>query len=122
MIPLDNMNIKDSQTLLHEALQKITLQYHDLWTDFDIHDPGVTFLELLCYLKQNQQQSMEKIDDKTILQFARILHIEPKSAQPEKVFVEMITEKDTFLPRGTTFLAKQYCYENSKRIFYKNKW
>ena len=120
MIPLDHMNTKDSKILLNEALQKITLQYHDLWTDFDIHDPGITFLELLCYLKQKQQQSMEKIDDKTILQFARILHIKPKNAQPEKVFVEITTEKDTFLPRGTTFLAKQYCYENSKRIFLQN--
>lgn len=78
MLPLSNLNKKNSQTLLDEALQKLSMQYSDVWTDFDIHDPGITFLELLCYLKEKQQQSMQKIDDKTILQFAKILQLEKK--------------------------------------------
>lgn len=120
MLPLSNLNKKNSQTLLDEALQKLSMQYSDVWTDFDIHDPGITFLELLCYLKEKQQQSMQKIDDKTILQFAKILQLEKKIAQPEMVYVEMTVKQDTFLPRGTVFLAKQYQYENSKRIFLQN--
>ncbi|NDO46139.1 baseplate J/gp47 family protein [Clostridium sp. MD294] len=120
MLPLSNLNKKNSQTLLNEALQKLNMQYSDVWTDMDIHDPGITFLELLCYLKEKQQQSMQKIDDKTILQFAKILQLERKSAKPEKVSIEVIVKQDTFLPRGTVFLAKQYQYENSKRVFLQN--
>lgn len=120
MLPLYHFNKKDSQALFHEALQKISVQYNEIWTDFDIHDPGITFLELLCYLKEKQQQSMQRVDDKTILQLARMLQLERKNAQPEKVFLEIKPEKDIFLPRGTVFWAKKYCYENSKRVFLQN--
>ena len=52
MLPLYHINKKNSQVLLNEALQKLITQYSDIWTDIDIHDPGITFLELLCYLKE----------------------------------------------------------------------
>lgn len=120
MLPIYHINKKNSQVLLNEALQKLITQYSDIWTDIDIHDPGITFLELLCYLKEKQQQTMEKVDDKTILQFAKILQLKRKSVKPEKVYAEIAVKQDIFLPRGTVFLAKQYQYENSERVFLQN--
>jgi len=99
MLPIYHINKKNSQVLLNEALQKLITQYSDIWTDIDIHDPGITFLELLCYLKEKQQQTMEKVDDKTILQFAKILQLKRKSVKPEKVYAEIAVKQDIFLPR-----------------------
>ena len=44
--------LEDSQdyVLLRErGLQHIEKLAHRLWTDFNLHDPGISILELLCY-------------------------------------------------------------------------
>lgn len=40
---------QDYQRLRKEGLQHIEKLGHKLWTDFNVHDPGITQLELLCY-------------------------------------------------------------------------
>ena len=43
---------EDSQNyaLLRETgLKHIENLAHQIWTDYNVHDPGVTVLELLCY-------------------------------------------------------------------------
>lgn len=39
----------DWETLREEGLQHLQAMSGHLWTDYNIHDPGVTLLELLCY-------------------------------------------------------------------------
>jgi hypothetical protein len=39
----------DWDTLREEGLEHLQAMSGDLWTDYNIHDPGVTLLELLCY-------------------------------------------------------------------------
>ncbi len=120
MLPLPNLNEKSKEMLFEEALQKLKIYGREIWNDFDIHDPGITFLELLCYLKEKQQQSMEKMDDKTLLQISRLLGINKKGAKPAQALAEIKTEKDMFLPKGTRFLAGKYIYESHERMFLQN--
>lgn len=40
---------QDYQRLRKEGLQHIEQLGHQLWTDYNTHDPGITQLELLCY-------------------------------------------------------------------------
>lgn len=40
---------QDYQRLRKEGLQHIEKLGHKIWTDYNIHDPGITQLELLCY-------------------------------------------------------------------------
>ncbi len=42
-------NSQDYAFLRQEGLKQIEKLGHKLWTDYNTHDPGVTFLELLCY-------------------------------------------------------------------------
>ncbi|HWR89648.1 MAG TPA: hypothetical protein VN260_05280, partial [Dissulfurispiraceae bacterium] len=37
------------EVLRREGLSHIETLAHRLWTDYNVHDPGVTILELLCY-------------------------------------------------------------------------
>ena len=39
----------DWKTLRDEGLEYLQAISGHLWTDYNIHDPGVTLLELLCY-------------------------------------------------------------------------
>ena len=37
------------QALREEGLRHIRAMSGELWTDHNLHDPGITILELLCY-------------------------------------------------------------------------
>lgn len=39
----------DFAHLRREGLQWVERLAHELWTDYNVHDPGVTMLELMCY-------------------------------------------------------------------------
>ncbi|RDH85467.1 MAG: hypothetical protein DIZ78_11025 [endosymbiont of Escarpia spicata] len=39
----------DYAQLRQSGLEHIEALSHDLWTDYNAHDPGITILELLCY-------------------------------------------------------------------------
>jgi len=40
---------QDYELLRQEGLRHIEALSHDLWTDYNSHDPGITILEALCY-------------------------------------------------------------------------
>ncbi len=40
---------QDYPLLRSEGLKHVETLGHELWTDYNVHDPGVTILELLCY-------------------------------------------------------------------------
>lgn len=40
---------QDYELLRREGLRHIEEMAHDLWTDYNTHDPGITILEALCY-------------------------------------------------------------------------
>ncbi len=39
----------DYERLRREGIERIIALGSDLWTDFNVHDPGITLLEVLCY-------------------------------------------------------------------------
>ncbi|HSK14060.1 MAG TPA: hypothetical protein VK907_12655, partial [Phnomibacter sp.] len=52
--PVISKNKERTLTQDHEALRRLGLEHiekfgHALWTDHNIHDPGITILEALCY-------------------------------------------------------------------------
>jgi len=50
-IPKDRtlVHAQDYEFLRAEGLKHIESLSHDLWTDYNAHDPGITILEALCY-------------------------------------------------------------------------
>ncbi len=40
---------QDFVALRSEGLERIEALAHELWTDYNVHDPGITLLELFCY-------------------------------------------------------------------------
>ena len=55
MLPLPNLNEQDLNSILQNTIQAV-YRKEDVWQDWDIHDPGVSFLELFTVLKQEQMQ------------------------------------------------------------------
>ena len=119
MLPIPNLNEKNKEMLFEEALQKLKIYGKQIWTDFDIHDPGITILEALCYLKEKQQQSMETIDNKTLLQLAKLLYLNRQGPQPAKTLVEIKVEKIFFYPKEQNFWQATIFMKMTKERFYK---
>src|SRR6185503_14221894 len=48
-LPVDQSESLDYALLRKNGIDYITALGSDFWTDFNIHDPGITLLEALCY-------------------------------------------------------------------------
>ncbi|MEM7380405.1 MAG: hypothetical protein AAF361_04310, partial [Bacteroidota bacterium] len=46
---INTLDDKDYKFLRQAGMQHIESMAHKLWTDYNTHDPGITFLEVLCY-------------------------------------------------------------------------
>ena len=46
---IDTQNDRDYNFLRQVGMQHIETMSSQLWTDYNTHDPGITFLEVLCY-------------------------------------------------------------------------
>ena len=100
--------IFDSDTfeeLTQEYKNKIAGLYPD-WTDYNYHDPGITFLELFAWLRENQQFFMEQLGERHYRHFFRLMGIKPKGRLPARVWAHAqrrCAGDEVEIPKGTVF-------------------
>lgn len=78
-LPQPKLDDKNFQELLEEA-QKLIPIYAPEWTDYNIHDPGITFIELFAWLAEMQMYRLDQITEKNKLKFLKILGEKPTPA------------------------------------------
>jgi predicted phage baseplate assembly protein len=87
-LPIPNPSIDDKSYLdiVEESKKKISV-YSKRWTDYNVSDPGITFLELFSWLAESQIYSLNKISLKNYLKFLRLLGHDAsiKPASPPKL-------------------------------------
>lgn len=93
-LPKPKLDDKSFQELFEEALKWIPI-YAPEWTDYNLHDPGITFIELFAWLAEMQMYRLDQITEKNRLKFLKILGEKPNPATPA------ITEV-TFSNQGTS--------------------
>jgi len=73
-MPLPNLNLDDKtfNELVEEAKKYIPI-YAPEWTDHDIHDPGMTLIELFAWISEMQLYYLSKITEENKLNFLKIL-------------------------------------------------
>jgi len=77
-------------------------RYHQEWTDHNVHDPGITFIELFAWLLEMQIYHLDRITDRNYKKFLKLLNYYPSDIQPARVditFEKVIAE--TAVPAGT---------------------
>jgi hypothetical protein len=67
---------QDYQLLRKAGLNHIEKLSHKIWTDYNVHDPGITILELLCYTTTD-------LGYRTAFETRDILASDPQSAESE---------------------------------------
>jgi len=106
-LPKENLDNKTFDELLTEALSRLPI-YAPEWSDHNVHDPGITFVELFAWLTEIQIYRLNKITDKNKTKFLKLLgvpYLEP--AKPSKVDVTFTkqTQNSLIVPAGTKLAA-----------------
>ncbi|MDR0222451.1 MAG: hypothetical protein LBI38_02805 [Oscillospiraceae bacterium] len=85
--------------ILAEATAKLRALAPE-WTDYNTHDPGVTFLEMLCWLTENQRYYLSRITEKHELKYLKLLGTAPISARPARLLA-VCEPMGAKLPKGS---------------------
>src|SRR5690349_5722483 len=96
---LDNQNwadlVSDARALIPNAAP--------LWTDHNVHDPGITLIELFAWLAEMQLYQLNRISGRTRETFAKLAGIERGKRRPARVDIVLsgALDKSYFVPAGT---------------------
>jgi len=115
-LPIPELDDKTFDELVNEARARIPL-YAPGWTDHNLSDPGITFIELFSWLAEMQIYRLNLLRDVNYLKFLKLLQSQPKPATAAKVDVTFTTtSKDgEFIAKGTRLETKDT--ESGKLIF-----
>jgi len=107
-MPINNPSL-DTETfedLLKEAIKNLPV-YSKSWSNYNEADPGITLLELLCFLADNQNYQLNRISEKNYLKFLHLLGDKPRKPTPAKLNISLPkpNEKITF-PKGTRLITE----------------
>lgn len=96
-LPVPQLDDLDFETLMEQARGFIP-RYAPAWTDHNIHDPGITLLELAAWLVDQQVYRAGFVSDKHIRAFAALLGVTPEPAQPTHGLIWPAQGKTTNTP------------------------
>ncbi|HEY0432111.1 MAG TPA: putative baseplate assembly protein [Pyrinomonadaceae bacterium] len=80
-IALTNLDDRRWLDLVDEGRALIPF-YSPGWTDHNVHDPGITFIELFAWLAEMDIYQLNRIPDRHLLKFIKLLGIHPEPPQP----------------------------------------
>lgn len=80
-LPVPELDDLTFDQLVEEAQGLIPRYAHD-WTDHNLHDPGITLLELVAWLVDQQIYQVGFVGNRHIESFATLLGVRPKGAVP----------------------------------------
>lgn len=101
-----NLDDKTFDELVQEA-RSLIAQYTKEWTDHNVHDPGITFIELFAWLAEMQIYQLNQVTENNYKKFLKLVGLYPAGMQPTGVDItfQNITELKTILA-GTQIVNK----------------
>jgi hypothetical protein len=91
-IPLPNLDDRRWADLVEEGRSLIPLYAPD-WTDHNIHDPGITLLELFAWVAEMDIYRLNRITDEHRLKFLRLIGIAPDSPRAARTVVSFTVKE-----------------------------
>lgn len=116
MLPIPNLDDRFYDQIVKEARKAIP-KLNPEWTDENVHDPGITFIELFAWLTEMQQYYLNRITHKSELKFLKLLGTKPQPARSAWVDVSFKEiEKEYTMPEGTKLLANDQYFETDQPL------
>ncbi|MCX7746450.1 MAG: putative baseplate assembly protein [Clostridia bacterium] len=111
MLPLPNLDNKTYQQLFDESV-KLIKKYYPQWTDENLHDPGITLIEMLAWLVEMQQYYLNQLTPKSYLKFLKLLGITPLGFKPQRLNIGFRgIKKPVKVLKGTPVFAGDIPFE-----------
>lgn len=114
MLQIPNLDDITYEQLLQNAIHKIP-QLTREWTDFNLHDPGITTLEIYAWLTDMLNYYINASGDIHVKKYMKLLGIEQKKSSPAisylKVMLNDNCEQDlAVIPKGLPVYAQDRCF------------
>ena len=107
-VPLPNLDDRRWSDLVDEGRSLIPT-YAPEWTDHNVHDPGITLMELLAWIAEMDIYEVNRISDEHKRKFLALIGIAPeppRAAQNVLSFALKAGAQKQELPAGTQLFAK----------------
>lgn len=103
---LDDLSFQD---IFESARKKIPV-YSKLWTNHNVSDPGITFLELFSWIAETQIYSLNRIRTSSNLKILKLLGTQIRSATPSKLYVSLKTSSlnSLILDKGSILTSTDF--------------
>lgn len=108
MLPTLHLDDEMYSEILEQARNQIAL-YCPQWTDYNEHDPGITFLELFSWMKEAQQFYMDHMDKPMQSKFLQLLGLQCRHNCPASGWLMLESGVSEKLLPGTPFYAEKLC-------------
>ena len=89
------------------------------WTDFNLHDPGITMIELFAWLKELQQFHLDRTGAAQLSKYLKFMGFCPRGRTPAEA--ELLLEgmrTPVFFPKGSRFFAGDVCFETRENAYF----
>lgn len=111
MLPLPNLDDRWFEQMVEDARKAIP-RLMPAWTDENVHDPGITLIELFSWLSEMQQYYLNRITEESERKFLKLLGIRPYAAQRARAEVSFLNvPRELVLPSGTKLKANEQSFE-----------
>jgi hypothetical protein len=103
-LPLPDLDTRAWADLVDEARTLIP-RYAPGWTDHNVHDPGITLVELLAWLVELDVYQLNRIPDAHRRKFLALVGQSPRAAAPARTWLSVTPPGPVDVPAGTMFVA-----------------
>ena len=104
-LPIPNLDDKTFEELVKEARALIS-RYSPEWTDHNVHDPGITFIELFAWLAEMQNYQLNRVTEANYKKFLGLLGLQPNPPRPSRVDVTFAgVSAVKFLEKGKSLIV-----------------
>ena len=104
-LPIPNLDTKNFDDYFEEARAALPALAPE-WTDYNLSDPGITLLELFSWLSDIDTYRLNRIDQKHILKYLKLLDAMPEPVKPAKIWITFQNNTSGNILKSTELLAK----------------
>lgn len=102
MPKLENLDDVSFSELMKKCVSEIP-QLCSEWTDFNAHDPGITFLEMLMWLTEMQRYYLSQITESHRESYLRLIGTTARPAEPAIILARFSSEETVIVKKETVF-------------------
>ena len=95
-LSVPELDDKTFDELVNEA-RALIARYAREWTDHNVHDPGITFIELFAWLAELQIYQLDQVTDENYRKFLKLVGFYPFDTKPARVDITFknVTAEET---------------------------